>query len=405
MRSILTRFREPTGPATGRVETHEDVVFRAVSKHYESTVALDEVDLSVHQGEFLSLLGPSGCGKTTSLKLIAGFERPTSGDVFIAGGLAVDIPPHRRDVNTVFQSYALFPHMTVLDNVGYGLKQRGVPKRERQGLAQEALELVDLRGREHHRPSQLSGGQQQRVALARALVLRPRVLLLDEPLGALDHKLRQAMQIELRRIHDEVGITFVFVTHDQGEAIAMSDRVAVMNKGRIEQLDDPQRIYDAPATTFVAEFVGDMNSLMGTMTASDVVKLRDGSALRVGCFLTDAAEGTRVRVGIRPEHVRVVERANQEVWATLESVMVVGHELQLVVRTQAGEKVVSRQHRSGDGAQPLEPGMAVSLEFAAGAAFLLALATAAESDQGAGEATTATARSVRDGPQDKESTG
>jgi spermidine/putrescine transport system ATP-binding protein len=392
VKRIFSGLRSPTGPATGRDDTDEDVVFRSVSKNYEATVALDDVDLSVHKGEFLSLLGPSGCGKTTSLKLIAGFERPTSGDVFIAGNLAVDIPPHRRDVNTVFQSYALFPHLTVLDNVGYGLKQRGVAKRERQRLAQEALELVDLRGRGHHRPSQLSGGQQQRVALARALVLRPRVLLLDEPLGALDHKLRQAMQIELRRIHDEVGITFVFVTHDQGEAIAMSDRVAVMNEGRIEQLDDPQRIYDAPATAFVAGFVGDMNSLTGTRATGDVVKLRDGLELTVGCVLADAAEGARVRVGIRPEHVTVGERVGQEAPATLESVMVVGHELQLVVRTQAGEKVVSRQPRTGDGAQSLEPGMAVSLRFAAGAAFLLALETTAESDPGT------------NGPRDKEST-
>jgi spermidine/putrescine transport system ATP-binding protein len=390
VKDSLTRLRHPSGrPADGQGETDEDVVFRAVSKNYESTVALDEVDLVVRKGEFLSLLGPSGCGKTTSLKLIAGFERPTSGDVFIAGRLAVDIPPHRRDVNTVFQSYALFPHMTVLDNVGYGLKQRGVPKRERQSLAQEALELVDLPGRGHHRPSQLSGGQQQRVALARALVLRPRVLLLDEPLGALDHKLRQAMQIELRRIHDEVGITFVFVTHDQGEAIAMSDRVAVMNKGRIEQLDDPQRIYDAPATAFVAEFVGDMNSLTGINTAGDVVKLDDGSALTVGCVLAEAAEGARVRVGIRPEHVRVVER--HAVPATLESVMVAGPELQLVVRMQTGEKVVSRQHRSGDGASQLEPGTEVSLEFTPRAGFLLSPATAASPDQETEEATTAAA--------------
>src|SRR5919112_6357612 len=204
-----------------------DVALRGVTKRYGDLVAVDDIDLEVHPGEFLALLGPSGCGKTTTLRMIAGFDEPTAGEIEIGGKPAVGIPPNKRDVNTVFQQYALFPHMTVLDNVAYGLKQRGMGKRERHAKAAEALSLVHLEGRERSRPNQLSGGQQQRVALARALVLEPKVLLLDEPLGALDQKLRKAMQIELKRLQAEVGITFVFVTHDQEEAMAMADRIAV----------------------------------------------------------------------------------------------------------------------------------------------------------------------------------
>ena len=239
--------------------------FRSVTKRFGDMTAVDNVDLDVHAGEFLALLGPSGCGKTTSLRMIAGFEQATEGDILIGGASAVGLPPYRRNVNTVFQQYALFPHMSVVDNVGYGLKQRRVGKAERRRKALEALEMVRLRGFEQRRPYELSGGQQQRVALARALVLEPRVLLLDEPLGALDLKLRKEMQIELKRIHQEVGLTFVFVTHDQEEAMAMSDRIAVMNFGRIEQLDEPRAMYDRPATPFVADFIGDMNHVDGTL--------------------------------------------------------------------------------------------------------------------------------------------
>src|SRR3954451_5897585 len=246
------------------------VTLRGVTKRLDELVAVDRLDLDVSNGEFLALLGPSGCGKTTTLRMIAGFEEPTDGEIAIDGAPVVGIPPNRRQGNTVFQQYALFPHMTVLDNVAYGLKQRGLGKRERHAKAREALSLVHLEGREQSRPNQLSGGQQQRVALARALVLEPKVLLLDEPLGALDQKLRKAMQIELKRLQADVGISFVFVTHDQEEAMAMADRIAVMNEGQVEQLAVPGALYDEPATPFVAGFIGDMSILRGTLAGDEV---------------------------------------------------------------------------------------------------------------------------------------
>src|ERR671923_246781 len=238
---------------------------RSVVKRFGDLVAVDRIDLEVHPGEFLALLGPSGCGKTTTLRMIAGFDEPTEGEIEIDGRSTVGIPPNKRNVNTVFQAYALFPHMNVLDNVAYGLKQRKVGREERHRQAGEALELVRLTGRERAKPAELSGGMQQRVALARALVMKPKVLLLDEPLGALDLKLRKAMQVELKRIQRDVGITFIVVTHDQEEAMAMADRIAVMDAGHIDQLDAPSEIYDRPATPFVADFIGDMNHLEGTL--------------------------------------------------------------------------------------------------------------------------------------------
>src|SRR5215213_9154315 len=242
-----------------------DIRLRGLTKRFGTLTAVDAVDLDVVRGEFLALLGPSGCGKTTTLRMIAGFEEPTAGQILLDGRDVVGVPPNKRDVNTVFQHYALFPHMSVLDNVAYGLKQRGEGRAERRRMALEALELVHLQERATARPAQLSGGQQQRVALARALVMRPRVLLLDEPLGALDLKLRKAMQVELKRIQQDVHITFIVVTHDQEEAMAMADRIAVMHEGRIDQLGAPSEIYDAPATAFVADFIGDMNHLEGVL--------------------------------------------------------------------------------------------------------------------------------------------
>src|SRR5918998_1560568 len=234
-----------------------EVELRGLTKRFDDVVAVDAIDLHVAAGEFLSLLGPSGCGKTTTLRLIAGFERPDEGSVLIGGADVAKLPPYRRDVNTVFQSYALFPHLRVIDNVAYGLKQRGFDKSERHERARTMLELVRLPEVESRKPKQLSGGQQQRVALARALVMEPKVLLLDEPLGALDLKVRRQLQIELKRIQETVGVTFIYVTHDQEEALAMSDRVAVMNGGVFEQIGAPREIYDNPASPFVADFIGE----------------------------------------------------------------------------------------------------------------------------------------------------
>lgn len=259
------------------------VQFTHVSRLFGEVKAVDRVSIDIQDGEFFSMLGPSGSGKTTCLRLIAGFEQPSSGSIRIHGAEAAGVPPYERDVNTVFQDYALFPHMNVRDNVAYGLKVKGVAKAERLARADEALAMVALDGFGERKPVQMSGGQRQRVALARALVNRPRVLLLDEPLGALDLKLREQMQGELKKLQRQLGITFIFVTHDQTEALSMSDRVAVFNKGRIEQVDSPRNLYMRPATTFVAEFVGTSNVLRG-----DLALLLSGSALPFS---------------IRPEHI------------------------------------------------------------------------------------------------------
>jgi putative spermidine/putrescine transport system ATP-binding protein len=245
-----------------------------LSRHFGEVRALDCINLDVYEGEFFSLLGPSGSGKTTCLRLIAGFEQPTGGRIELYSKDVVGLPPYERDVNTVFQDYALFPHMTVGDNVGYGLMIKKVPRKERQERVARMLELVRLSGMERRKPSQLSGGQRQRVALARALVNQPRVLLLDEPLGALDLKLRQEMQIELKRIQQQVGITFIFVTHDQEEALTMSDRIAVFNFGKIEQVGTPAEIYENPQTKFVAGFVGVSNLIEGA--AAKAITGKDG---------------------------------------------------------------------------------------------------------------------------------
>ena len=314
-----------------------DVELRSVTKRFGSVAAVDAIDLEVRPGEFLSLLGPSGCGKTTTLRLIAGFERPDEGEVRIGGQDVSRVPPYRRDVNTVFQSYALFPHLSVLDNVGYGLKQRGLGRGERRARATEMLELVRLSGLGGRKPRQLSGGQQQRVALARALVMHPRVLLLDEPLGALDLKVRKELQIELKRIQEEIGITFEYVTHDQEEALAMSDRVVVMNAGRIEQIGVPREIYDTPATEWIASFIGDTNFIR-----------RNGQA-----------------VAVRPERLRVVE-GGTGLPGTVVTTMVIGPAVQCVVRLDDGQEVLARQQRTGlrGGIEALAEGERVSISWA-----------------------------------------
>ncbi len=243
--------------------THPAIRFEKVSRHFGDVKAVDAVDLEIRDGEFFSMLGPSGSGKTTCLRMIAGFDRPTSGEIFLDGKEVSSLPPFERDVNTVFQDYALFPHMTIDENVAYGLMIKGVPKAERIKRVDEMLDLVQLPGYGQRKPSQLSGGQRQRVALARALINHPKVLLLDEPLGALDLKLRQQMQVELKSIQERVGITFIFVTHDQDEALTMSDRIAVFNLGKIEQIGTPSEVYENPATSFVAGFVGTSNLISG----------------------------------------------------------------------------------------------------------------------------------------------
>ncbi|MCB6182847.1 ABC transporter ATP-binding protein [Leeia sp. TBRC 13508] len=262
------------------------VEFTGVSRLFGQTAAVDNVSLTVEEGEFFSMLGPSGSGKTTSLRLIAGFEQPTSGSIRIFGQEAAGVPPFERDVNTVFQDYALFPHMNIRDNVAYGLMVKGIGKTERLKKAEEALAMVALPDYGDRKPGQLSGGQRQRVALARALVNQPRVLLLDEPLGALDLKLREQMQVELKTLHRKLGITFIYVTHDQGEALSMSDRVAVFNKGKIEQVDAPKVLYTRPKTMFVADFVGTANVVKGALAQT----------------LTSSS----TPFSIRPEHIRMV---------------------------------------------------------------------------------------------------
>src|ERR1700742_3949230 len=284
-----------------------EVELRSLTKRYDEVVAVDSIDATIRAGEFFSLLGPSGCGKTTTLRMIAGFVRPTSGEILLDGVDVAQVPPHRRNVHTVFQNYALFPHLNVFDNVAFGLKRKRVPKDETRRRVLEAIELVELGGYDQRKPSQLSGGQQQRVALARALVLRPEVLLLDEPLGALDAKIRKQLRIELKALQEEVGITFVFVTHDQEEALSMSDRLAVMHEGRVDQVGTPREIYEGPATLFVADFLGVANVMDVEVIATD----DRGCRVRVGAHelwaeCGDIGATGAVSAVVRPERLRVM---------------------------------------------------------------------------------------------------
>ena len=295
------------------------VSFSKVSRHFGSVKAVDAVDLTVEPGEFFAMLGPSGSGKTTCLRLIAGFEQPTSGHIEIFGETAEGVPPYRRNVNTVFQDYALFPHLNILDNVAYGLMVKGVAKAERHREAEKALEMVKLPGYGARKPGQLSGGQRQRVALARALVNKPKVLLLDEPLGALDLKLREQMQEELKSLQRSLGITFVFVTHDQGEALSMADRVAVFNDGRIVQAGTPHEIYNHPRTRFVADFVGSSNVI-----PPDAMKALGGEARWTS---------------LRPEAIRIVSEGGVE--ATVRSTSFLGASTKLFVETAVAALTVS----------------------------------------------------------------
>ena len=284
-----------------------DIRLDRVTKRFGDFTAVNDISLEVPEGEFFSLLGPSGCGKTTTLRMIGGFEEVTSGTIHLGDQDITDLPPFKRATNTVFQNYALFPHLNVFENIAFGLRRRKTPTNEIRHQVASMLDLVELPGYEQRKPSQLSGGQQQRVALARALVNKPRVLLLDEPLGALDLKLRKQMQVELKRIQSEVGITFIFVTHDQEEAMTMSDRIAVMRDGRIDQLGAPEELYERPRTTFVAGFLGVSNLLDGEAVghSGDLldVRLADGTVVQAPA---SDVTGTAVRVGVRPEKLRVL---------------------------------------------------------------------------------------------------
>ncbi len=326
-----------------------DVELKNVTKEYGNVVAVDSVSLRVHRGEFLTLLGPSGCGKTTTLRLIAGLERPGSGGIFIRQEDVTHAPPYARDVSLMFQSYALFPHKNVFENVAFGLKHRGVPEDERKRRIQEILEVVHLPDIGRRYPRQLSGGQQQRVALARALVVRPAVLLLDEPLSNLDLKLRESMRIELKQIQEQVGITFVYVTHDQEEALILSDRVAVMEGGQIVQLGTPRDVYEKPRCRFAAEFIGQSNFLEGRVTrsrqAETEVKTRSGLRVRVS-HPADVSTGDNVIVQIRAERAAIHQQrpspsSGQMFSGAVERTIYVGNTIQYFIRLKTGDLIMA----------------------------------------------------------------
>ena len=363
--------------------TAGSVELRSLSKSYGDAVAVDDISLTVQAGEFLSLLGPSGCGKTTTLRLIGGFEFPDDGTIAISGKNVENLPPHKRPVNTVFQAYALFPHMKVADNVAYGLRLSGVPKAEIGDRVSRALDMVRMTAFATRKPAQLSGGQQQRVALARALVNRPAVLLLDEPMSALDRKLREEMQVELKLLQQELGTTFVFVTHDQEEALSMSDRVAVMKDGRVEQIGTASSVYDAPESAFVAGFIGRQNSFVGTISSFDSAGVRVQTA---GLSLYSsrptkgdipASSGAEVRAAIRPESVTVTgatlpggsgaatDAEVNSVTGTLLGVSELGHSLQLVVHTPSDDQILARLPRAAN--PPTELGSPVTCSWSADA--------------------------------------
>jgi spermidine/putrescine transport system ATP-binding protein len=342
-----------------------DVRLDGVTKKFDDVVAVDDLSLEIESGEFYALLGPSGCGKTTTLRMIGGFEEPNAGTIYLGDRAVTGLPPHKRDVNTVFQSYALFPHLTIFENVAFGLRRKGKRGSELKGQVEDMLRIVGLTGYGNRKPRQLSGGQQQRVALARALVNVPRVLLLDEPLGALDLKLRKEMQFELKNIQRDIGITFVHVTHDQEEAMTMADSIVVMNGGRIEQLGTPATLYEHPATAFVANFLGVSNLLAGTVEGHDAVRLTNGTMLHVAPRVLNGHTGP-VSVGIRPEKLHVDGRGGNSLTGEIIDRAYVGVSTQYVVKTSVGDVTVYVQ-----GAGSHMPGEQLELTFAPDATFVV----------------------------------
>jgi spermidine/putrescine transport system ATP-binding protein len=333
--------------------TERDIHLERVTKRFGDTTAVDDLTLSIDKGAFYAMLGPSGCGKTTTLRMIGGFEEPTSGTVTLGGQDVTDLPPYKRDVNTVFQSYALFPHLTVEKNVAFGLERRKLAKAEVTRQVGEMLELVQLGTYGKRKPGQLSGGQQQRVALARALVNHPRALLLDEPLGALDLRLRKQLQIELKRIQQEVGITFVHVTHDQEEAMTMADEIAVMSEGRIEQAGDAASLYERPQTAFVAKFLGECNLIEGRATSAQAFETHDGASISVPAAQLAQRNGGALQAGVRPEKVHL-RRSDYAVPAGVNSLRgqvtlasFLGVSIQYLVRTPGGEELTVVEQNSG----------------------------------------------------------
>jgi spermidine/putrescine ABC transporter ATP-binding subunit len=361
----------PAADAGERPISGASVLLDRVEKRFDTMVAVDRVSLAINPGEFITFLGPSGSGKTTTLMMIAGFEYPTGGEIYIDDRPIVTTPPHRRNIGMVFQNYALFPHMNVAENIGFALKQRGVDKATIQRRVAQVLEVVRLGGYEARYPRQLSGGQQQRVALARAIIFNPRVLLMDEPLSALDKQLREGLQLEIKRLHNELGITFIYVTHDQREALVMSDRIAVMNEGKVEQLGSPADLYDRPANRFVAGFIGESNFLEGEVaeSAPSEAVLRIGSATVRALSAVALAAGAAATLAVRPEKLLFAAAADappvpgiNRLAAVVRDVTFVGEMHRYVLELETGALLIlKQQHRFA--IRPHALGAAVAIEW------------------------------------------
>ena len=339
------------GAGTGRDVAVELV---GVTKRFGEFVAVDDLTLDIFEGEFFSLLGPSGCGKTTTLRMIAGFEEPTEGGISVAGDPVRGVPPYHRPVNTVFQSYAIFPHLNVFDNVAFGLRRAGVKGEELRSRVLDACEMVQLSGFEKRKPNMLSGGQQQRVALARALVNRPKVLLLDEPLGALDLKLRKEMQLYLKDLQHEVGITFIYVTHDQEEALTMSDRIAVINEGKVQQVANPPTLYERPNNRFVADFIGQTNVFSGKVEAVDGsrVTLVTTSGEKIEATAGEVGVGETAHAAVRPEKVRFGGEGDNVLSVRIHQIVYLGVSTQFIADLPGGEKLVLYQQNTTEEGHP-----------------------------------------------------